>query len=238
MLGERHPDTATSLNNLAALLACAGGLRRRQAPLRAGPGDPQGGAGRAPPRHRHQPEQPGGAARGAGGLRRRQAPPRAGGGHQPAQPRPGRRRPDRTTATGHGRHAPFQSRCLPLGRAAGGDRRRGELSPGPGLEGGHPGAAAAAPRPPPAPARRPPARGRPRRRRVAVRRRPARHLGPGPPGPNQQDAWRRQLADADRAQGPARGGADAARAPRSAPRGPRPSAPPSNSRPPCPATPR
>ena len=58
----------------------AGGLRRRQAPLRAGPGDPQGGAGRAPPRHRHQPEQPGGAARGAGGLRRRQAPLRAGPG--------------------------------------------------------------------------------------------------------------------------------------------------------------
>ncbi len=31
----------------------AGGLRRRQATLRAGPGDPQGGAGRAPPRLRH-----------------------------------------------------------------------------------------------------------------------------------------------------------------------------------------
>ena len=42
------------------------------------------------------------------------------------------------------------------------------------------------------------------------------------PGPNQQDAWRRQLADADRAQGPARGGADAPerRVPRRAGRGP------------------
>ena len=82
VLGERHPDTAQSLNNLAYAAQCARGLRRRQAPLRAGPGHPQTGAGRAPPRHRHQPEQPGGAAAGAGGLRRRQAPLRAGPGHQ------------------------------------------------------------------------------------------------------------------------------------------------------------
>ena len=54
VLGERHPDYATSLNNLAVLLQGAGGLRRRQAPLRAGAGDPQGGAGRAPPRLRHR----------------------------------------------------------------------------------------------------------------------------------------------------------------------------------------
>ena len=66
VLGERHPDYATSLNNLADAAPVAGGLRRRQAALRAGPGDPQGGAGRAPPRLRHQPEQPGGAARRQG----------------------------------------------------------------------------------------------------------------------------------------------------------------------------
>ena len=59
VLGERHPDYATSLNNLAAAAAVPGGLRRCPAPLRAGAGDPQGGAGRAPPRLRHQPEQPG-----------------------------------------------------------------------------------------------------------------------------------------------------------------------------------
>ena len=61
---------------------------------------------------------------------------------------------------------------------------RGELSPGPGLEGGHPGTPAAAPRPPPGLLpRRPPARGRPRRGRVAVHCRPAGHLGPGPARP-------------------------------------------------------
>ena len=38
VLGKDHPDTATSLNNLAELLE-AGGLRRRQAALRAGVGD-------------------------------------------------------------------------------------------------------------------------------------------------------------------------------------------------------
>ena len=59
--GPGRTLTPPSLNNLAS--CSAGGLRRRQAPLRAGPGDPQGGAGRAPPRHRPQPEQPGGAAR-------------------------------------------------------------------------------------------------------------------------------------------------------------------------------
>ena len=100
----------------------AGGLRRRQAPLRAGPGDPQGGAGRAPPRHRHQPEQPGGAARGAGGLRRRQAPLRAG----PGDPQGGAGR-----APPRHRHQPEQ----PGGaaRGAGGLRRRqAPLRAGPG----------------------------------------------------------------------------------------------------------
>ena len=73
VLGEGHPDTATSLNNLAALLEYAGGLCRRQAPLRAGPGHPQGDAGRGPPRHRHQPEQPGREPGCPGQARRRRA---------------------------------------------------------------------------------------------------------------------------------------------------------------------
>ena len=44
--------TDTAQPEQPGVLLGAGGLRRRQAPLRAGPGDPQGGAGRAPPRHR------------------------------------------------------------------------------------------------------------------------------------------------------------------------------------------
>ena len=88
-------------------------VRRSRACGASGPGDPQGGAGRAPPRHRHQPEQPGGAAQGAGGLRRRQAPLRAGPGH----PQGGAGR-----APPRHRHQPEQ----PGGaaRGAGGLRRR------------------------------------------------------------------------------------------------------------------
>ena len=43
VLASATPTTAQSLNNLAELLQVAGGLRRRQAPPRAGPGDPQAG---------------------------------------------------------------------------------------------------------------------------------------------------------------------------------------------------
>ena len=57
------------------------------------------------------------------------------------------------------------------------------------------------------------------------------------PGPNQQDAWRRQLAALTERKDQLEEELTR-RAPRSAPRGPRPGAPPSNSRPPCPATPR
>ena len=66
VLGEHHPDTAISLNNLAALLKDAGGLRRRQAPPRAGPGYLQAGLWRAPSPLRHQPEQPGGVLQDQG----------------------------------------------------------------------------------------------------------------------------------------------------------------------------
>ena len=118
-------------------------------------------------------------------------------------------------------HAPFRSRCLPLAGAAGEDHRRGELSPGPGLEGGRPGAAAAssatsagssrADRRPevarPPPSGRPPSAGWP----------PWPWPRPTPSSGRLAPAARR----ADRAQGPARGGADAAerRVPRRAGRG-------------------
>ncbi len=59
VLGEKHPDTASSLNNLGSLLHSHGRLRRCPSLLRAGPGHPPRSPGREAPRHRHQPEQPG-----------------------------------------------------------------------------------------------------------------------------------------------------------------------------------
>ena len=55
------------------------------------------------------------------------------------------------------------------------------------------------------------------------------------PGPKQQDAWRRDLATLTERKDQLEEELTR-QAPRSAPRGPRPGAPPSNSRPPCPAT--
>ena len=60
-LGPDHPDTATSLNNLAALYRGPGRLRQGRAPLQARPGDQREGAGPRSPRYRHLPQQPGGA---------------------------------------------------------------------------------------------------------------------------------------------------------------------------------
>ena len=59
VLGEDHPDTATSYNNLAVQPAGPGQVRRGRAAVPQGPGDPPQGAGRGPPRHRHQLQQPG-----------------------------------------------------------------------------------------------------------------------------------------------------------------------------------
>ena len=58
-LGPEHPDTATSLNNLAALYQAMGAYDRGPAPVPAGPGDLGKGPGAGAPRHRHQPQQPG-----------------------------------------------------------------------------------------------------------------------------------------------------------------------------------
>ena len=80
MLGEHHPDTAESLNNLAVLLwkqgdyAAAKPLYEQALAIR------KQVLGERHPDTATQPEQPGGAAAGAGGLRRRQAPLRAGPG--------------------------------------------------------------------------------------------------------------------------------------------------------------
>ena len=59
-LGERHPDYAASLNNLADVLR-DGPARRGRAALQAGDGDLSHGPGRAASRLRRLAEQPGGA---------------------------------------------------------------------------------------------------------------------------------------------------------------------------------
>ena len=72
VLGERHPDYATSLNNLAELLerqgefAAARSMLEQALAIRK---EVRGDASRLRP----EPEQPGSDARVAGGLRRRQA---------------------------------------------------------------------------------------------------------------------------------------------------------------------
>ena len=59
MLGEKHPDYATSLNNLARLYQSMGDYAKAEPLYLTGAGDPQAGAGREAPRLRNQPEQPG-----------------------------------------------------------------------------------------------------------------------------------------------------------------------------------
>ena len=68
-LGPDHPDTATSLNNLAVLLQAQGRYAEAEPLLPPGAGDPREGAGPRPPRHGHQPQRPGGAAPGPGPVR-------------------------------------------------------------------------------------------------------------------------------------------------------------------------
>ena len=59
VLGPEHPDTATSLNNLGALLRGAGEAGRGPALLRPGPGDSGKSAGARAPQYRHEPQQSG-----------------------------------------------------------------------------------------------------------------------------------------------------------------------------------
>ena len=123
VLGEDHPNTLTSANNLAADLSEP---RRVSGGPRAGrghPGPPPPGARRGPPRHpdlgeqpRRRPEEPRGASGG----------PRAGRGH-PGPPPPGARRgPPRHPDLGE------QPRRRPEEpRGASGGPRAGRGHPGP-----------------------------------------------------------------------------------------------------------
>ena len=95
VLGPDHPDTATSLNNLAVLYQAQGDYAEAEPLYPPCAGDPREGAGPGPPRHRHQPQQPGLAAtRRQGELRRGRAavPPRAGDPREGAGPGPPRHR--------------------------------------------------------------------------------------------------------------------------------------------------
>ena len=53
-LGEDHPDTANSYNNLAVTLGAQGKSRRGRGDAPPRPGDPAQGPGRGPPRHRRR----------------------------------------------------------------------------------------------------------------------------------------------------------------------------------------
>ena len=74
-LGPEHPDVATSLNNLAVLYRRPGPVREGRAALPAGPGHPREGARARASRHRHEPQQPGGALPGPGPVREGRAAP-------------------------------------------------------------------------------------------------------------------------------------------------------------------
>ena len=79
-LGEQHPDTASSLNNLGMLLQAQGDYAGARPYYEQALAISQRSAGGAAPRHGHQPEQPGVSAASAGGLRRGAAVLRAGAG--------------------------------------------------------------------------------------------------------------------------------------------------------------
>ena len=70
LLGEEHPDTATSYNNLAVNLNAQGKYAEAEAHLPEGPGPAPQAAGRGPPRHRHQLQQPGRQPERPGQVRR------------------------------------------------------------------------------------------------------------------------------------------------------------------------
>ncbi len=92
-LGPDHPDTATSLNNLAVLLQDAGRSRRGAAALRARAGDLREGARPRPSRYRDEPQQPRRSASGQGDLAAaRPFRARAGDPREGARPRPSRYR--------------------------------------------------------------------------------------------------------------------------------------------------
>ena len=59
VLGEEHPDTAVSYNNLAFNLNSQGKYAEARAALREGAGHPPQGAGRGASRHGRQLQQPG-----------------------------------------------------------------------------------------------------------------------------------------------------------------------------------
>ena len=66
LLGENHPDYRHQPEQPGHAVPGHGGLREGRAALPPGPGDPQAGTGREPPRLCHQPEQPGRAVPGHG----------------------------------------------------------------------------------------------------------------------------------------------------------------------------
>ena len=127
-LGPDHPDTAQSLNNLAAVLQRPGPVRRGGAAAPPGAGDPRGGAGPRPPRHGPEPQQPGVVAPGPGPVRGggAAAPPGAGdprGGAGPRPPRHGPKpqQPGGAAPTTQGRYAeaePLHRRALAIREAA------------------------------------------------------------------------------------------------------------------------
>ena len=67
-LGEKHPGYATDLNNLALLLQAQGDCAAARPLFEQALAINKAVLGAAPPRHRHQPEQPGVAAPGARGT--------------------------------------------------------------------------------------------------------------------------------------------------------------------------
>ena len=69
-LGPDHPDTLTSMDNLAAGYHAAGKLDRALPLLRGGAGADEGEARPRPPRHAHEHEQPRRGLPGAGKLDR------------------------------------------------------------------------------------------------------------------------------------------------------------------------
>ena len=68
-LGPEHPDTATSLNNLADLYRDQGKYAPGGAAVSAGAGDQGKGPGAGASRHGHQPQQPGRSVSRPGQLR-------------------------------------------------------------------------------------------------------------------------------------------------------------------------
>ena len=66
MLGERHPDTATSLNNLAGLLQAQGDYAAAKPLFEQALAINKAMLGERHPHYRHQPEQPGEAAESRG----------------------------------------------------------------------------------------------------------------------------------------------------------------------------